>query len=289
MPRGSFRLAPPFTPRVATAADNVGCGPPGKSLQCKLHRYNSYGAAIPDRFEPALAAVHPYSRLLNRCAPCRVRAIELGHDGSATPRRSGEDAWMGIHVRMPEAARLESDFGEAHRATSRTLRRAINSTTCLVENAPRCDTVDVGIRRRFRAHLTQCPHDSALHLTAYVGMFFRTRQIAGSKRFGIEHAGPARFDCPGPSRVYTDRNSGDRRVQRNSAAGIWMVGPPSSWSRDQEGPICAGPFSGPLARRSCVVPSPQLVPATARREAAALTHAELLSAIPVLDSTLPAD
>jgi hypothetical protein len=115
------------------------------------------------------------------------------------------------------------------------------------------------------------------------------RRTAASKRFGIEHVGPARFDCPGTSRVYTDRNSGDRRVQRNSAAGNWMVGPPSSWSRDQEGSIWAGPVSGPLARRLCVVPSPQLVRATARLEAAAITRANPLSAIPVLDSTLPAD
>ena len=38
------------------------------------------------------------------------------------------------------------------------------------------------------------------------------------------------------------------RVQRTSAAGNWMVGPPSSWSRDQEDSIWAGPVNGPLAR-----------------------------------------
>jgi len=40
------------------------------------------------------------------------------------------------------------------------------------------------------------------------------------------------FTC---ARFTDDNPSGlDRRVQRNSAAGNWMVGPPSSWSRDQE-------------------------------------------------------
>jgi len=40
------------------------------------------------------------------------------------------------------------------------------------------------------------------------------------------------FTC---ARFTDDNPSGlDRRVQRNSAAGNWMVGPPSSGSRDQE-------------------------------------------------------
>ena len=186
-----------------------------------------------------------------------------------------EHAWKAISARLTER----------HRNTSS--RNRFNDLPR--RNAPRCDPVNVGICRWFRAHLTQFLHNSALHLTASVGMFFRTRRIAASKRFGIEHVGPARFDCPGTSRVYTDRNSGDRRVQRNSAAGNWMVGPPSSWSRDQEDSIWAGPVNGPLARRSCVVPSPRLVPATARLEAAAITGADPFSAVPVLDSTLPAD
>ena len=114
---------------------------------------------------------------------------------------------------MVEGGTLGKQFRRGSPSDIKTRRRAINSTTCLVEMR------------------------SARHLTAYVGMFFRPRRIAASKRFGIEHAGPARFDCPGTSRVYTDRNSEGRRVQRNSAAGNWMVGPPSSWSRDQEDSI----------------------------------------------------
>jgi hypothetical protein len=39
-------------------------------------------------------------------------------------------------------------------------------------------------------------------------------------------------------RIYSDPNSGDEGCSRTSAAGSWMVGPPSSWSlRDQEDAI----------------------------------------------------
>jgi hypothetical protein len=41
-------------------------------------------------------------------------------------------------------------------------------------NARRCDTVNVGIRRRLRAHLTQFLHNSQRHLLVCVGMFFGT-------------------------------------------------------------------------------------------------------------------
>ena len=88
--------------------------------------------------------------------------------------------------------------------------------------------------------------------------------------------------------AYTDRSS-KRRVQRNSAAGNWMVGPPSSWSRDQEDSIWAGPVYGPLALRVCVVPTLRPVLATARLEAGALTGADSLRTVPAVDSTPPAD
>ena len=93
---------------------------------------------------------------------------------------------------------LGKRLGRRSPSDTKSPRRAIDSTTC------------------------------SLGRVQKVGMFFRTRRIAASERFEIEHVGPARVDCRGTSRVYTDRNSRDRRVQRNSAAGNWMVGPPSS-------------------------------------------------------------
>ena len=40
--------------------------------------------------------------------------------------------------------------------------------------ARRCNTVNVGISRRFQAHLTQFLHSFRLHLFRYVRMFFGT-------------------------------------------------------------------------------------------------------------------
>ena len=68
-----------------------------------------------------------------------------------------------------------------------------------------------------------------------------------------------------------------------------MVGPPSSWSQDQEDSIWAGPVYGPLAVRVCVVPTLRPVLATAGMEAGAMTGADPLSGVPFLDSTLPPD
>jgi hypothetical protein len=68
-----------------------------------------------------------------------------------------------------------------------------------------------------------------------------------------------------------------------------MVGLPSSWSRDQEDSIWAGPVNGPLALRACVVPTLRPVLAAAQLEAGAMTGADPLRAVPAFDSIPPAD
>src|SRR5687768_17087876 len=87
--------------------------------------------------------------------------------------------------------------------------------------------------------------------------------------------------------AYIDR-SRKRRVQRPSAAGNWMVGPPSSSSRDQEDLIWAGPVNGPLALRACVVPTLRPVLAAAQLEAGAVTGADRRRAVADFDSIPPA-
>ena len=65
---------------------------------------------------------------------------------------------------MVEGARLESDFGEAHQATRKHFfAQSIQRLTR--QDAPRCEAVNVAIRRQFRGDLTQFLHSSQLHLS----------------------------------------------------------------------------------------------------------------------------
>ena len=60
---------------------------------------------------------------------------------------------------MVEGARLESEAGYAHGVTPKHLMtHSIQPVTAL--NAPRCDAINVGILRRYRAYLTQFLHSS---------------------------------------------------------------------------------------------------------------------------------
>jgi hypothetical protein len=72
-----------------------------------------------------------------------------------------------------EGARLESDSGDSHR-----VMRKHSSRNQFKDFPPhdesRCEPVNVGVRRRFRPHLTQFLHSSQLHLLLYVTVFFGT-------------------------------------------------------------------------------------------------------------------
>ena len=82
-------------------------------------------------------------------------------------------AWARRDASWFKEARLEAKrptITERYRNTS--LRNRFNDL--LPPDAPRCDSVDLGIPRRFRAHLTQFLHSSQLHLFQYVAMFLGT-------------------------------------------------------------------------------------------------------------------
>jgi hypothetical protein len=61
-----------------------------------------------------------------------------------------------------------------HRNTS--LRNRFNDLPLC--DAPPCDLLNAGIRRRFRDHFTQFLHSSHLHVLQYVATFLRTLRYA---------------------------------------------------------------------------------------------------------------
>src|SRR5712691_10556751 len=72
-----------------------------------------------------------------------------------------------------------------HRNTSR--RNRFNDF--LLQNASRCEPVNVGVCRRFRGHLTQFLHSSERHFFAYSGMFvgtYRHDRPGRSMRQGVK-------------------------------------------------------------------------------------------------------
>jgi hypothetical protein len=70
--------------------------------------------------------------------------------------------WLKEHAWKTPPARLTGWY----RNTS--CRSRFNSFR--LEDAPRCDAVNAGVRRQFRAHLTQFLHKSRIHLTARPGL-----------------------------------------------------------------------------------------------------------------------
>jgi hypothetical protein len=82
--------------------------------------------------------------------------------------------WLKEHAWKSKRARNT----EQHRNTS--LRDRFNKLP--PRNAPRCDSVSVGILRRFRPHLTQFLHSSQLHLSQHVATFRGTRRYAHRTR-----------------------------------------------------------------------------------------------------------
>ena len=78
-------------------------------------------------------------------------------------------------VRVVEGARLESDFGDAHRATPKHFF-AQSIQPLAAQDVSRCDAVSAGVHRRFVAHLTQFLHTSCFHLPVFAGVFLSTPQ-----------------------------------------------------------------------------------------------------------------
>jgi len=88
-----------------------------------------------------------------------IPKMERCPSGCPPPRRSGygqtsrrSSRLTQTRAKADEGARLESDFGDAYRATLKHLSRSQFSDLPL-QDVPRCDPVNVSIRRQFRATL----------------------------------------------------------------------------------------------------------------------------------------
>src|SRR5947199_9287237 len=103
----------------------------------------------------------------------RVRA-QFGHKSFSA--RPGAHKSLILNGEMSEWSiehawkTISASVTERHRHTS--WRSRFNGLRR--QGVPRCESVNVGIRRRFRPHLTQFLHGSRFHLFVYAVMLFGT-------------------------------------------------------------------------------------------------------------------